>query len=147
MGLQKFAAAMPYEKISETMQPVMEAQFNARIQIVDPNISAGTFNRTTRTMTGRAATVLWEGPARIQAMRWPNMATGKGETVALRTVVFKIPREIDIDLAFIREGLRVEVVNGGMSPEFVGGLFVITSSVNGSYAWDRRIETSQDQGA
>ena len=79
-------------------------------------------------------------------MRWPNVATAKGEAVALRTVVFHIPREIDIDVEFIREGLRVHVLDGGLSPEYTNGIFVITTSVNSSYAWDRRIETTQDQG-
>ncbi len=146
MGVGKFAGTLDFRTTSESMQPVVNDQFNATIEIIDPNITEGTFDRVTRTRTSRDADVLWTGPARIQAMRWPNVASPKGESVSLRSVVFHVPREITISPAFIREGFRVRVTDGGLSEEFVGGLFVITTSVNGSYAWDRRIETIHDQG-
>lgn len=147
MGVTKFAGTIDFDRISQEMQPVSEATFNASIQIINPDSRSGTYDRFTNTRVGATGpTVLWEGPARIQAMRWPNVATAKGEAVSLRTVVFHIPRQIDIDVEFIREGLRIHVLSGGSAPEFENGIFVITTSVNSSYAWDRRIEAVQDQG-
>jgi len=133
--------------ISESMQPVTEAWFNATIEIINPKIGTGTFDRVTNRRTGRTQEVLWTGPARIQAMRWPNVATSRQEAVSSRTVVFHIPISEDVPPHFIQEGYRVHVLDGGMQPEFETGLYVITSTVNGSYAWDRRIECMMDQGA
>lgn len=146
MGLMKFAGSLDFRRTSEVMEPVVEQTFNGVIQIIDPNIGQGTYDRVTNTRTGRTPTVLWEGPARIQGMRWPNVATPRGESVSLRTVVFTIPHTIDINVALIREGFRVRVLDGGEAPEFEAGMYTITASVNSSYAWNRRIETMMDQG-
>lgn len=146
----KSAARVDIRAISETMQPVTAEWYNATIQIVDPKIQGGTFNRATNTKarTGsNAPVVLWEGSARIQAVRWPNVATARQEAVSVRTVVFHVPLDEDLDPDLIVEGFRVKVIDGGMLPEFEHGLFVITATTNTSYAWDRRIETIMDQGA
>jgi hypothetical protein len=128
------------------MAEVMLPWFNAYIEIINPDISGSTFDRATNTKT-RTTQTIWQGPARIQAMRWPNVATARQEAVAARTVVFHIPLSDDVFPDLIHEGWRVHVVDGGMSPEFEGGLFVVTAAINSSYAWDRRIETIQDMGA
>jgi hypothetical protein len=133
--------------ISEEMQPVVEEWFNAEIEIFDPHIEAGEFNRITNTKDREEPTVIWTGAARIQAVRWPNIATARQEAIASRTVVFHIPLAAGDFPGLIPEGFRVHVLDGGMSPQFENGLFVITASVNSSYAWDRRIETIQDMGA
>lgn len=146
MGLYHGDNKIDIRAISEEMQLVVEDWFDSTIQIIDPQITQGTFDRVANTTTGRTPVVLWEGPARIQAMRWPNVATAKQEAVSIRTVVFHIPVSQDVDPEFIREGFRVNVVSGSMSPELEHGLFVITSTINSSYAWDRRIETMMDQG-
>jgi hypothetical protein len=129
------------------MQPVVGEWYNGTIQILDPHIEAGTFNRVTNTKDRPDPTVLWQGPGRIQAVRWPNVATARQEAVSLRTVVFHVPLDTDLDPTLIVEGFRVRVIDGGMGPEFEHGLFVITATTNSSYAWDRRIETVMDQGA
>jgi hypothetical protein len=147
MGLYgKFGAKVDIAAISAEMQPVVEDWFNAEIEIIDPHIQTGAFDRMANTKDRDEPDVLWAGPARIQAMRWPNVATARQEAISARTVVFHIPVSEDVPPHMIREGFRVHVVDGGMSPEFEDGLFVITTSVNSSYAWDRRIETTQDQG-
>lgn len=146
----KSAARVDIAAISEIMQPVTAAWYNATIEIVDPQIEAGTFDRLTNEKTrtsGQQPIVLWSGAARIQAVRWPNVATARQEAVSARTVVFHIPLDEDIDPNLIVEGFRVHVTDGGMLPEFEHGLFVITATTNSSYAWDRRIETIMDQGA
>ena len=146
MGIYgKTAAKINIREVSEVMQPVVGGWYNAKIQIVKPDIIGGAFNRATNTKA-RTPEVIWTGPARIQAMRWPNVATSRQEAISARTVVFHLPLDTTLDPAMVHEGWRVRVTDGGMAPEFEGGLFVITGAVNSSYAWDRRIETTQDQG-
>jgi hypothetical protein len=141
------AAKIDIEGISKVMQPVVKEWFNARIQIVDPHIDEGVYDRATNTKSRPPKDVIWEGAARIQAVRWPNVATAKQEAVSARTVIFHIPLDEAIDPTLIVEGFRIHVIDGGMSPQFEHGLFVITATTNTSYAWDRRIETIMDQGA
>jgi len=140
------AARIDIAAISEIMQPVTEDWFNATIEIIAPNTQGGAFNRMTNAKTRVIPPALWTGKARIQSMRWPNVATAKQEAISLRTVVFHIPLAEPIDTAIILEGYRIRVIDGGMAPDFEHGLFVITGTVNSSYAWDRRIETMMDQG-
>ena len=148
MGLYGPAASgVDIAGISSVMQPVVERWFNGSIKVIDPHIETGAFDRVTNTKARGTPDVLWSGPARIQAVRWPNVATARQEAVSNRTVVFHIPRSVVFDPALVQEGYRVQVVDGALSPEFVGGLFVITASVNTSFAWDRRIETVMDMGA
>jgi hypothetical protein len=141
------AARIDIASISRTMQSAVGEWYNATIEIVDPHIETGAFDRATNTKTRGAPDVLWSGPARIQAVRWPNVATARQEAVSLRTVVFHIPLDTDLDPTLIVEGFRVRVTDGGRGPEFEHGLFVITATTNSSYAWDRRIETVMDQGS
>jgi hypothetical protein len=141
------AARVDIAAISAAMQGPTGDWYNATIQIVNPRIDEGAFNRLDNTKDRPAQTVLWTGPARIQAMRWPNVATARQEATAARTVVFHIPLDEALDPSLIVEGYRVRVTDGGLSPQFEHGLFVITATTNTSYAWDRRIETVMDQGA
>jgi len=146
----KSAPRIDIAAISEQMQPVVAGWYNATIEIVDPKIESGTFNRVTNTRVRSGASepvVLWSGAARIQAVRWPNVATARQEAVSARTVVFHIPLDQSLNPDLIVEGYRVRVTDGGMLPEFEHGLFVITATTNSSYAWDRRIECIMDQGA
>lgn len=150
MGVRTWAGSVDIPGTSEKMQPTLRRWYNAQIEIIDPKIDGGAFDRLTNTKDragANAPAVLWTGPARIQAMRWPNVATARQEAIAARTVVFHIPLDEDLDPNLIVEGFRVHVVDGGMLPEFEHGLFVITATTNSSYAWDRRIETTMDQGA
>lgn len=141
----KSAAKIDLRAVSETMQPVVAEWYNAVIELVKPDITGGAFDRANNTKE-RTPEIFWSGPARIQAMRWPNVATARQEAVSARTVVFHLPLSTDLDPKLVHEGWRIKVLDGGMAPEFEGGLFVITGAVNSSYAWDRRIETIMDQG-
>ena len=147
MGILKSPMmSLDFVATSAMLQNSVKQSHNAQIELIDPNISGGTYDRWTNTDSGRNPVVLWSGAARIQAMRWPNVATARQEAVSVRTVVFHIPLDAEIDVTMIREGFRIRVTDGGLLPDFTGGLFVITTSVNSSYAWDRRIEAMQDQG-
>lgn len=140
------AGTIDMRAISEVMQPTVAEWYNGVIQIIDPNITGGTYDRIANATTGRNPQVLWTGAARIQAMRWPNVATTRQEAVSLRTVVFHLALSNEPAPELVREGFRVKVLDGGMAPEFEGGLFTVTSAVNTSFAWDRRIETMMDMG-
>lgn len=146
MGFYNSRNAINIPAISEAMRSVLRPWFNATIEIINPDITGGAYNRSTNTKV-RTPEIIWSGPARIQAMRWPNVATARQEAISSRTVVFHLPLSDDSAPELIHEGWRVRVVDGGLAPEFEGGLFVITTSVNSSYAWDRRIECTMDQGA
>lgn len=146
MGLYaRSGAKINIAGISAVMQGVVDDWDNAIIEIVKPDIQGGAFDRVANTKA-RTPEVIWTGKARIQAVRWPNVATTRQEAISIRTVVFHIPLSEEIDGQVIHEGWRIRVIDGGMSPQFENSLFVITAAVNSSYAWDRRIETVQDQG-
>jgi hypothetical protein len=146
MGLYGARAKINIAEISNVMGDVVDEWDNAEIEIIDPKINTGAYDRATNTVTGRTPEVLWTGKARIQTARWPNVATTRQEAVSLRTTVFHIPLDADIEPTLIREGLRVRVTNGGTAEAFTAGLYVITTTVNSSFAWDRRIETMLDNG-
>jgi len=136
--------------ISKVMRVSEEAWYNGKIEIVDPRIQGGPYNPHTNTKDrsgSEAPVVIWSGDARIQAVRWPNVATTRQEAASLRTVVFHIPLSPEADPDLILEGFRVRVIDGGLAPEFEHGLFVVTATTNTSYAWSRRIEAMMDQGA
>ena len=79
-------------------------------------------------------------------MRWPTMVTGKAEQSAYRSVRFQIPLTADIGTRFLREGMRVRVTDGGMLPDLMAMLYVVTAATNSSFAWNRTIETVADTG-
>jgi hypothetical protein len=146
MGVRGKSARINFEAISAVMAPTNEAWFNATVQIVDPDIQGGSFDRVTNVKL-RDPQIMWEGPARIQAVRWPKVATTRQEAVSERTVVFHVPLAPTEPIPpLILEGWRIHVVDGALSPQLTNGLYVITTTVNSSYDWDRRIETVQDQG-
>lgn len=147
MGVRNWAKLVDIPTISAAMQRPVDAWMNASIQIIKPDIEGGAFDRTANTKE-RTPVVIWEGPARIQAVRWPNVATARQAAMSLREVIFHLPMDINPDFpTYIQQGWRIKVTNGGMSPQFENSLFVITTAINSSYDWDRRIETTMDQGA
>jgi len=61
MGIYgKTAPSIDIRAVSEEMQPVIEEWFNAEIQIIDPHIETGAFNRVTNTKTRVAPDILWQ---------------------------------------------------------------------------------------
>lgn len=147
MGLYTKGRKIDIAAISAKMQPVVEAWQNGTIQIIDPNITAGTYNVWTNKTTGRSHTELWTGSARIQPVRWPVLVSGSAEQVAYKSVRFQIPlsAKISNDL-LVREGLRIRVTNGGMFPDMTKMLFVITAGASSSFAWNRTLDTTVDTG-
>lgn len=148
MGVRSFASKIDMPAISAVMQPTVSDWYDdAQIELVKPDIEGSNYTRTTNAKD-RTPVVLWTGKARIQAVRWPNVATAKQAAVALREVIFHLPVLEDNPVPpYLQQGWRVNVLSSPLAPRFESGLFVITTSVNSSYDWDYRIETTMDQGA
>ena len=146
MGLYTSKRKVDIAAISEVMQSVVSKWQNGVIKILDPHISGGTYNVWENKTTGRNPATIWEGPARIQPIRWPIVVTGKAEQSAYKSVRFQIPRDIEFDFNVIREGLRIEVSEGGMFEDMESMIFVITAATNSSFAWNRTIDATVDTG-
>lgn len=147
MGLYAKGVAVDIAAISKEMQPVVEGWQNATIQVIDPNIADGTYNKWKNEVTGKSHAVLWSGRARIQPLRWPLMVTGSAEQASYRAVRFQIPLGSSFtgDM-LVREGLRIRVKDGGQFKDLERGMFVITAGSNSSFAWNRTFEAQMDQG-
>lgn len=146
MGLYS-GSPIDIKAISESMSKVVEQWFNASIKLVVPNIAQGTYDKWANKVTGQAPTTLWTGPARIQPLRWPMLTSGQAEQAAFRAIRIQFARDANITPAMlVREGLRIRVTNGGEFPDLERGLFVVTSGLNSSYAWNRTVEAQTDTG-
>ena len=146
MGLYGAAKRFDIDAIGERMEPVVEEFFNGNITIYNPNIQDGAFDVWKNTVAGRSHTELWTGSARIQPVRWPVMVTGKAEQSAYKAVRFQIPLDADIDTTVVREGMRIQVNNGGRFKDIENMLFVVTAATNSSFAFNRTIDAVVDTG-
>ena len=133
---------LDFAAISEQMGKTILSWMNATIQIVDPNVENSEWDPFTNEYTGGNATVLWQGPARIQHLKTETMpVVGYSET-GIRGIRVQIP--LDPELGFVRKGLQVIVTDGGSDSELEQLQFVITSAINSSYAWIRTLECEVD---
>lgn len=146
MGVRRFAEKVDMPAISESMgETVPEWYVDAEIEIVNPDINGGEYDRATNTKT-RNPQVLWTGKARIQAVRWPSVATARQAAMSLREVTFHIGKNDETVPLFIAQGWRVQVLTCTLSPNLEGKLYVVNTAINSSYDWDIRIEATMDQG-
>lgn len=131
-----------FSAISAEMRSTMAGWFNATIQIVDPNVEDVEWDVYTNTQVGGVKTVLWSGPARVQHLRNDSMPTVAYSQTDIRGIRIQLP--YDSELGLIRKGLQVVVTDGGSDPILEQLGFVVTSSINSSYAWSRTIECEVD---
>lgn len=131
-----------FSAISAEMRSTMLGWFNATIQIVDPNVEEVEWDVYTNTQTSGNKTVLWSGPARVQHLRNDSMPTVGFSQTDIRGIRIQLP--YDVELGLIRKGLQVIVTDGGSDPILEQLGFVVTSSINSSYAWSRTIECEVD---
>ena len=121
---------------------------NGFVRILYPNIAGGTFNAWENRDTGGEPVVLWEGEARIQPLRSSQIISGAFEQLAIRGIRFKIPLGAQIASGTVlREGLQVQVVDGGEDEALTQFTYVISGALNSSLAWNRTIEATVDTGA
>lgn len=131
-----------FSAISAEMRSTMVHWFNATIQIVDPNVEDVEWDVYTNTQTGGTKTVIWSGPARIQHLKNDALPTVGYSQTDIRGIRIQLPYDAEIGL--IRKGLQVVVTDGGSDPILEQLGFVVTSSINSSYAWGRTIECEVD---
>lgn len=131
-----------FAAISDEMRSTMLPWMNGTVQIVDPNVNNQEWDAFTNEYTGGTATVLWQGPARIQHLSSETSADAGYSEIGIRGIRLQIP--MDAELGFIRKGLQVIVTDGGSDPELEQLSYVITSAINSSYAWGRTIEAEVD---
>ena len=131
-----------FSAISSEMRGTVKHWFNATIQIVDPNVEDVEWDVYTNTQSAGTPTVIWSGPARIQHLtpnRTPDVAYSQTD---IRGIRIQLPYDAEIGL--IRKGLQVVVTNGGSDTVLEQLGFVVKSSINSSYAWNRTIECDVD---
>lgn len=134
--------AIDFAAISTEMRSTMLPWMNGTVQIVDPNIGEQEWNAFTNEYSTDTAQVLWQGPARIQHLNSTQTPYVGMSQVSIRGIRLQIP--MDTDLGFVRKGLQVIVIDGGSDPELEQLQFVVTSSINSSYAWGKTIECEVD---
>lgn len=133
---------MNFSAISAEMRSTMQGWFNATIQIVDPNVEDVEWDVYTNTQTGGTKTVLWSGPARVQHLKSDTTPVVGFSQTDIRGIRIQLP--YDAELGLVRKGLQVIVTDGGSDPILEQLGFVVTSSINSSYAWNRTIEAEVD---
>lgn len=134
--------AVDFAAVSAQMASTMLSWMNATIQIIDPNVNEQEWDPFTNTYTGGNATVLWQGPARIQHLSSESLPEVGYNQVGIRGIRLQVP--MDPELGFVRKGLQVVVTDGGSDVELEQLQFVVTSAINSSYAWVRTIECEVD---
>jgi hypothetical protein len=135
-------AYLNFAGISDEMRKTMLPWFNATIQIVDPNVENIEWNVYTNTKTSGTKTVLWSGSARVQHLMRDSVVDAGFSQTDISGVRIQLP--MDVGLGLIRKGLQVIVTDGGSDPVLEQLGFVIRSSINSSYAWNRTIECDVD---
>lgn len=133
---------LDFAAISAEMGKTMLSWMNATVQIIDPNVEDTEWDPFTNEYIGGTATVLWQGPARIQHLAATGTPDVGYSELGIRGIRLQVP--MDPELGFVRKGLQVIVTDGGSDVELEQLQFVIKSAINSSYAWVRTIECEVD---
>lgn len=136
------SGGLDFAAISTEMRSTMLPWMNGTIQIVDPNIGEQEWDAFTNEYATSTTEVLWQGPARIQHLSSETMPNVGMSQIGVRGIRLQVP--MDAELGFVRKGLQVIVIDGGSDPELEQLQFLVTSSINSSYAWGKTIECEVD---
>jgi hypothetical protein len=134
--------SLDFASISTEMGRTTKGWMNATVQIIDPNVSDTEWNEWTNSYTGGEPTVIWQGSARIQHLKSEKFGNAGYAEIGIRGIRIQVP--LDFNMGFIRKGLQVVVIDGGVDVELEQLQFIVTSAVNSSYAWLRTIECEVD---
>lgn len=137
--------AIDFKSIAAQMGVTSSQWMNSVIQIIDPNAEQQQWDPYTNEYTGGANTILWSGPARIQHLVQQSISDSGFTETSSRKVRFQVPN--DEVPQFIRKGLQIIVTDGGTNKILEGLSYLVTSSVNSSYAWLRTIDAEVDMKA
>jgi hypothetical protein len=136
------SSPIDFSAISTEMGVTARRWMNGTIEIVDPNLGDLVFDPWTNESTG-TETVLWSGSARIQQIAYETRDPDAGKSMlASRRVRFQVP--LDETRAFVRAGLVIRVIDGGLFPDLENMQFNVSSAINSSYAWLLTIECEAD---
>jgi hypothetical protein len=135
-------STIDFAKIAFEMRGTVARWYNAEIEIIDPNLAEQNWDEFTNEFIGNPETIVWSGPARVQPIKiekTPNLEIMQG---AVKGIRFQVP--YDASLPLIRKGLQIRVTDGGEDPVLEKLVFLVRSSVNSSYGWNRTIECDVD---
>jgi hypothetical protein len=135
-------STIDFAKIAGEMRGTVARWYNAEVEIIDPNIREQDWDEFTNEFIGNPETIIWSGSARVQPIKiekTPDMEIMQGGVKGVRV---QIP--YDANLPLIRKGLQVRVTDGGEDAVLENLVFLVRSSVNSSYGWNRTIECDVD---
>jgi hypothetical protein len=139
-------AAFDQTAIAEVMRPALYATFNARIQILDPNLDEILTPYDPVSDTGGQAAsvaVLYDsGPAGalIQPIRSPVAVQNGEQTTFILGIRFQC--KMPATPTAFRAGLRVRVLDGGNVHELERYTYTLTEGFDSSLAWGKTIEAT-----
>lgn len=128
--------------IASEMRGTVARWYNATVEIFDPNTRDLTWNISTNSYSGDAATSVWSGTARIQPITTASTPDGRVYDPAVRRVLIQIPYDNSLD--YIRGGMSVRVTDGGENHYLEELEISILSTMNSSYGWNTTLECSVD---
>lgn len=123
--------------IADEMSPAVRKWQNAHILIINP----GPNNVYLRDRNNAA--FVWDGMARVQSYRREVPAAAVGNPTTNQSVRFQVDFSEDGVIPDIQTGWRVLVLDDLEIPDLYESKYehVVNSALNGSYAWNRTIET------
>lgn len=129
-------------------RPVSEGAQEAEIRLTRPGTGAGVFDPGTGSKSPGAPDVtIYEGPARIQALRTTREEAVSGEqSVPVATYLVQI--NFDADPTRVgKKGDKAEVIRIGPNgdPQLVGRKLYVERDVFGSHIWERNLYCSDDE--
>ncbi len=141
MAISK-SSVIDFAKIATEMRDIVARWYNATVEVVDPNTGDLTWNISTNSYTGDAATTVWSGTGRIQPIRSASEPNGRVYDPSMRPVLIQIPYDNSLD--YIRPGMTVRVTDGGENHYLEELEISIVSTMNSSYGWNTTLECSVD---
>jgi len=134
--------SIDFAKIATEMRDIVSRWYNATLEVVDPNTGDLTWNISTNSYTGDAATTIWSGKGRVQPIRGASEPNGRVYDPSMRPILIQIPYDNTLD--YIRPGMTVRVTNGGENHYLEELEISIVSTINSSYGWNTTLECSVD---
>lgn len=131
-----------FAAIAQEMRSTVARWYNATVEIVDPNTANLSWNITTNSYSGDAATVVWSGTARVQPIRRTSLPNGDIYNPAIRSLIVQIPYDNSGD--YIRAGMSIRITDGGENLFLEELELSIDSAINSSYGWNTTIHCSVD---
>jgi hypothetical protein len=107
---------------------------NATVRVESPNTATPDVPYDPAADTGGSTTptVIRRGPARIQKIRRPLNVNAPNEWSSAHQIRVQMP--LDTSVPFVPKGAHVVVEDGGREPDLEALTYIVTMSVNSSWA-------------